>query len=105
MLYKITSKVEANRLKDVLPDIISEGLCPKPTHHKQHHHSIECLHFMKKKHPRDSRCCALMLDMKISLWSRRVDVPEGNHVAPGFSLVVDRHGDEASDDNMFLYPA
>jgi hypothetical protein len=68
VLYKITSKVVANRLKKLLPDIISEeqsAFIPNRliTTILSLLMSV-CMQFMKQKRHVEQRYCALKLDMK-----------------------------------------
>lgn len=69
VIYKIASKVVANRLKGILPEIISDeqsSIVPGRSITGNIITAYECLHFMfmKKKRATELRCCALKLDMK-----------------------------------------
>ena len=67
VVYKIASKTVANRLRSILPEVVSKEQSAFVLGRLITENiitSYECLRFMKKKRTRENRFCALKLDMK-----------------------------------------
>jgi hypothetical protein len=67
VIYKIASKVFANRVKAILPEIISEEqsiFVPRRMITDNIIMAYECFHFMKRNGAKKHQQCALNLDMQ-----------------------------------------
>lgn len=96
--------VVANRLKKILPDIISEEQSTFVLGKLIIDNIIlayECLNFMKQNKAKKHRFCALKLDMMKAYdrveWSYLKGIVEN-----GFQQWVDQSGDGYGEDSLFL---
>ena len=97
MIFKIVSKVLANRLKLIPPNIISEeqsAFVPGRLITDNFISAYECLHYMKTKKLKGNRFCALKLDMMKAYdrmeWNYLKKVMLKLRISPRFTEIVMR---------------